>query len=852
MFNEYPYRNIEDLNLDYLQARVRNLEKIVEQFVALESVTFADPIDWRITKQYAKNVIVLDENGTAFISKKPVPTGVYLNNDEYWLEIFNFMDYVKSFNSNLTFNIESNTDRASVPYSVGDWLLLDDVLYKVLFAIPADGLFEIGVNIEHFTVEDFIKAWINYANGLIVQYKNDIDASELEYKNEIQAEIDRIIAGVTVDSEVIDARLGGNGKNYTTLGEATRGQYEMLAEVIKECTGAEIVPITNFGERVVIDSSLYDPTDTHTVNALTYPNAYFTEVSCTAGDVFTINAIGLYSATFAFVDSSNNILMRSDDGDDVNNYVVTAPPNSAKLIINSRDGEYSFIGVPSYIKDLGQNFINQLVYNIDSVIPADIDGFIRTDQATVNPQISNNYSTYRYTIIPCSNGDKFTLFGTSTYDRARLFCFIDSSGTIIERADGNIDYQNRPVYLTTPASSEFLIFNTESNGFIFKGHFEYDESNNFTQSFENVIIQTGSKPPYKTTSINTYITLSKYSRIHKHDLIKVTGVTSPLQYRIFMFYGEWGDAITREYALDGNAYTSNDATFVAKEDGYFMIQVRYSDSSPITPADFTGTIEIIKPKPTKLRVLSYNTGDYTGTGLVRGSNDAQLAYRRAIAKTSSDLLLIQSDTFYVDDGNSITVKNGIFKNIPYFYDQYGTGLTHYLMFGGKYPINNIQKYIYTTPGVGHKNFIYGLININGIDILVVSLHLDWSDITLRLSQVAEVIAFCDNYEYVIIGGDFNPSSRVNGDFPPGHSHYQNYYDSSTYDAFTSAGYNIGNAGYLGFYQTDMGYSDADDSGASAVWDNVITSGNISIVNASNSIETYMNDHAIFYVDIEFS
>lgn len=244
MFNEYPYRNIEDLNLDYLQARVRNLEKIVEQFVALESVTFADPIQWSIASQYAKNVVVLDADGDAFISIKPVPTGVYLNNGEYWLEIFNFMDYVKSFNANLTFNIESDTNRASIAYSVGDWLLLDDVLYKVLIAIPADGLFEIGVNIEHFTVEDFIKAWINYANGLIVQYKNDIDASELAYRNQLagdianttsslQAQLDAAISGATVDSEVINARVGAFDETYSTLGDAIRYQIAFINAIVE-------------------------------------------------------------------------------------------------------------------------------------------------------------------------------------------------------------------------------------------------------------------------------------------------------------------------------------------------------------------------------------------------------------------------------------------------------------------------------------------------------------------------------------------------------------------------------------------------------------------------------------------
>lgn len=236
LFNQYPYLNENDLNLDFLLKRLHEIEQIVENFVNLETIKFADPILWNITTQYQKGTIVIDAQGNAYISKKIVPTGVELNDEEYWLEIFNFMDYVKTFNSNLTFNIESNTSRATVPHNVNDWLLWDDVLYKVISPIAIDDILDnsAGGNLEHFTVELFCKAWIYNSTQLINQYKTDIDASELSFTQNLQQQFDQVLAGATVDSEVINARVGWNGEQFTTLKNAITGQITQLRSLLSD------------------------------------------------------------------------------------------------------------------------------------------------------------------------------------------------------------------------------------------------------------------------------------------------------------------------------------------------------------------------------------------------------------------------------------------------------------------------------------------------------------------------------------------------------------------------------------------------------------------------------------------
>ena len=241
-WHKYPDTNFHELNDSWELAEIQRLTEIVNNFIGLNKLIFADPIQWNITTQYAKNMIVLDENGNAFLSVAPVPAGALLSNTNYWLEVFNFTNYVETANKNLTVNFEANTEKATSDYAVGDWLLLNNVLYKVTQAITTGDDFVVDTNIEHFTVESFIKDFVITVNATILQYKNDIDASELAYRNQLagdiasttqslQAQLNAAISGVTVDSEVINARAGWNGTVYNTLGDAIRTQVEDLYSV---------------------------------------------------------------------------------------------------------------------------------------------------------------------------------------------------------------------------------------------------------------------------------------------------------------------------------------------------------------------------------------------------------------------------------------------------------------------------------------------------------------------------------------------------------------------------------------------------------------------------------------------
>lgn len=249
LFDHFPYTNVHELNLDWVLSMMKALEAEWEQFTAGNSLTFADPLQHDVTKTYAKNTIVLDANGDAYVSLQAVPVGVGLQNGDYWLMVFDYEAFIEKVNKNFTARYYRGSYRATAAMAIEDWLTVDDVLCKATAAIAADDVLEIGVNIEHFTLEDFIKAFMQSATQMIQQYKNDIDASELQYRQQLaqdianttaalQAQLDAAISGVTVDSEVINARVGADGVTYPTLGDAIRTQFDNVSEQIVMNSGS--------------------------------------------------------------------------------------------------------------------------------------------------------------------------------------------------------------------------------------------------------------------------------------------------------------------------------------------------------------------------------------------------------------------------------------------------------------------------------------------------------------------------------------------------------------------------------------------------------------------------------------
>ena len=155
-FNEYPYTDFHELNLSWVIKELRTFATTLEQFVSINALKYADPIQWDITRQYEKNTIVIDpQSGTAYISVAAVPVGVALTNPDYWTVVFNLEQFVTKANNNFTPRVEENTTlNATFATDAGQWVVWGGELYQALSNIIAGDQYVIDSNIRRITVED--------------------------------------------------------------------------------------------------------------------------------------------------------------------------------------------------------------------------------------------------------------------------------------------------------------------------------------------------------------------------------------------------------------------------------------------------------------------------------------------------------------------------------------------------------------------------------------------------------------------------------------------------------------------------------------------------------------------------
>ena len=136
MFNtRWPYTNFHDLNLDWILETLKKQDAAIADFISLNSITYADPLQWNITRQYPKNQVVLDTNGDGYLSVQPVPVGVEIDNTDYWTKIGNFSEIWSTVKLAITAADEGLKTTASADRASGDLVWLNNTLYVCTTAI---------------------------------------------------------------------------------------------------------------------------------------------------------------------------------------------------------------------------------------------------------------------------------------------------------------------------------------------------------------------------------------------------------------------------------------------------------------------------------------------------------------------------------------------------------------------------------------------------------------------------------------------------------------------------------------------------------------------------------------------
>lgn len=94
VFEEFPYTDFHELNLDWLLHEMKRLRHDFAEFVGGHTIKYADPIQWSILTAYPAYTIVLDNLGNAYMTIQDTPAGTPLTDTDYWMQIGNFYGYV--------------------------------------------------------------------------------------------------------------------------------------------------------------------------------------------------------------------------------------------------------------------------------------------------------------------------------------------------------------------------------------------------------------------------------------------------------------------------------------------------------------------------------------------------------------------------------------------------------------------------------------------------------------------------------------------------------------------------------------------------------------------------------------
>ena len=199
LFDNFPYTNFHELNLDWILKVLKDIENTIDEFVSLNIIKYADPIQWDIVRQYPKNTIVIDPvSGTAYISVDNVPQGVPLSNTDYWSVVFDLGRFVTLASQNFALSYEPLlTTTATMPTIEGGWVVWNSILYEALNDIHVGDRYVENGNIKKTPVEEFF----NRLKATVTQEILDRQSAD----NTLNGRIDQEI----LDRQAVDNSLGG-------------------------------------------------------------------------------------------------------------------------------------------------------------------------------------------------------------------------------------------------------------------------------------------------------------------------------------------------------------------------------------------------------------------------------------------------------------------------------------------------------------------------------------------------------------------------------------------------------------------------------------------------------------------
>lgn len=183
-----PYTNFHDLNLDWIMDELNEFNTTLTNFVSLATIKYADPIQWDITSQYEANTVVVDSNGNAYLSVKPVPSGVSLDRVEFWTKIGNFDELWADVKKAITPNDEGHSPTATADRAVNDLVWVNGALVRITRAMIAGDAYVPGSNCVSSSTNEVLHYLITAFNEGLSAEQTARENADTQLQTDIGAE----------------------------------------------------------------------------------------------------------------------------------------------------------------------------------------------------------------------------------------------------------------------------------------------------------------------------------------------------------------------------------------------------------------------------------------------------------------------------------------------------------------------------------------------------------------------------------------------------------------------------------------------------------------------------------------
>lgn len=217
--NVWPYTNFHELNLDWILSKIKEMQETLDVFVNVNTIKYANPLKWDITRQYEANTVVVDEQGTAYLSVTAVPAGISITRDDYWTVIGNFSQLWVSFKAGITPSDEGASTTATRTYSVDDLVWVSDDLYIVTKAMTAGDKFT-SAN----SAVTSVNAELRKLRSSIADFADNLNA-EITAREKADTELRQ---SITANANAIAAETTARTKADTDLQAALTGSIHYV------------------------------------------------------------------------------------------------------------------------------------------------------------------------------------------------------------------------------------------------------------------------------------------------------------------------------------------------------------------------------------------------------------------------------------------------------------------------------------------------------------------------------------------------------------------------------------------------------------------------------------------------